>query len=249
MTSVTTKKNPEGADHGKAVAAMFSGIAAGYDRANRLLSCGIDILWRNLLLRRLNASFAPGGRRRVLDLAAGTLDVSLALARYVPGIEVLALDFCLPMLQAGGPKLDKAGAYERNRITRVAGNGLALPLADASVDAVTVAFGLRNMLPRKTALAEACRVLVPGGRLFVLEFGSASVPLWGGLYNVYLTRILPLLGGAISGDREAYTYLARTVTQFPVASALGQELHEAGFSSVAWESLSGGIVYLHTGQK
>ncbi len=241
--------NDKNSAHGKVVAAMFGRIAPGYDAANRLLSCGIDSLWRRRLTRSVNASFSPGGRRFILDLAAGTLDVSLALARSIAGARVLALDFCLPMLRAGGPKLQKADAYERERVTRAAGNALALPLADASVDAVTVAFGLRNMLPRETALREACRVLVPGGGFFVLEFGSANGPLWGGLYNFYLARVLPFFGGLIAKDQAAYSYLARTITDFPSAQALGDEMRAAGFSRVSWKKMCGGIVYLHSGRK
>lgn len=237
------------AAHQATVAAMFGRIAHGYDAANRVLSFGVDILWRRKLIRGVERAFAPGSRRRVLDLAAGTLDVSLALSRSVPGVTVIALDFCLPMLRAGAVKLGKRGADERDRVSLVAGNGLCLPLGDASVDAVTVSFGLRNMLPREAAIAEAHRVLAPGGTFHILEFGSARGRIWGGLYNLYLTRILPFLGGRIAGDAEAYAYLARTVEAFPEAPALGRELAETGFTDVAWRKLWGGIVYLHTGKK
>ncbi len=237
------------------VAAMFGRIAPGYDQANRVLSLGADVLWRRRLVREVGASFAagslgaPGPRRRVLDLAAGTCDVSLALARSVPGIEVLAVDFCLPMLRAGKAKIEKAGARARRRIVPLAGDGLGLPFRDGSVDAVTVSFGLRNMEPRATALAEAFRVLAPGGTFHILEFGSAKGRIWGGLYNLYLTRILPFLGGLIAGDGEAYRYLARPIGNFPEAAALRGELLGAGFSGVAAERLWGGIVYLHTARK
>ncbi len=153
------------------------------------------------------------------------------------------------MLLAGKSKLHGAGAYERNRITPLAGNGLCLPLRDDSVDAVTVSFGLRNMLPRHDALLEAHRVLVPGGTFHILEFGSAKGRLWGGLYNLYLTRLLPFFGGLITGDKEAYHYLARTIGSFPEAPVLAAELRQAGFAHVAFRKLWGGIVYLHTGTK
>lgn len=231
------------------VSAMFGRIASGYDAANRILSFGVDRLWRRRLVRDVESSLAPGSRRRILDLAAGTYDVSLALARSVPGSTVLAVDFCLPMLLAGKPKLARAGNYERSRITPLAGDGLALPLKDCSVDAITVSFGLRNMTPRKDALNEAFRVLAPGGTVHILEFGSARGRIWGGLYNMYLTRILPFLGGRIAGDKEAYAYLAHTISAFPEASALAGELDEAGFRDVAFHKLWGGIVYLHTGKK
>jgi len=228
---------------------MFGRIAPGYDAANRILSFGVDTLWRRTLVRGVEEAFAPGSCRRILDLAAGTYDVSLALARSVPGARVLAVDFCLPMLLAGKGKLGRAGNYERGRIIPLAGDGLRLPLKDNCVDAVTVSFGLRNMLPREDALAEAFRVLVPGGTFHILEFGSAKDKIWGGLYNLYLTRILPFLGGLIAGDREAYQYLARTISGFPEAPALAGELRNAGFSKVAFRKLWGGIVYLHTGKK
>lgn len=228
---------------------MFGRIAPGYDAANRILSFGVDSLWRRRLVRGVEAAFLPGSRRRILDLAAGTYDVSLALVRHIPGATVLAVDFCLPMLQAGKGKLARAGAYAARRIAPVAGNGLCLPLHDASVDAVTVSFGLRNMLPREDALAEAYRVLTAGGVFHILEFGSAKGRIWGGLYNLYLTKILPFVGGLVTGDKEAYGYLARTVTNFPESAALAEELRAAGFREVAAQRLWGGIVYLHTGKK
>ena len=232
-----------------AVAAMFGRIASGYDAANSILSFGIDRLWRRRLVRGVEAAFLPGSRRRILDLAAGTYDVSLALVRTIPGATVLAADFCLPMLQAGRGKLAAAGAYAQCRIAPLAGDGLCLPLEDGCVDAVTVSFGLRNMRPREQALAEAYRVLVPGGFFHVLEFGSAKERIWGGLYNLYLTKILPFVGGLVTGDKEAYEYLARTVTDFPEASLLTCELYHAGFSEVVAHKLWGGIVYLHVGKK
>ena len=233
----------------RTVAAMFGRIASGYDVANSILSFGIDRLWRCRLVKGVEVAFAPGSRRRILDLAAGTYDVSLALVRTIPGATVLAADFCLPMLQAGKGKLGAAGAYAQRRITPLAGDGLGLPLKDACVDAVTVSFGLRNMRPRERALAEVYRVLVPGGFFHVLEFGSAKGRIWGGLYNLYLTRVLPFVGGFVTGDKDAYEYLARTITDFPEASLLTAELYHAGFREVVGHKFWGGIVYLHVGKK
>ena len=240
---------PTASTRHNAVSAMFGRIAPGYDAANRILSFGVDALWRRCLVGGVESAFLPGSRRRILDLAAGTYDVSLALVRVIPGAQVVAVDFCLPMLQAGKGKLGAAGAYAQNRITPVAGDGLRLPLQDACVDAATVSFGLRNMRPRDAALAEAYRVLVPDGVFHILEFGSAKGRLWGGLYNVYLTKILPFVGGLITGDREAYDYLAQTIEEFPDASALADEMRHAGFREVTARKLWGGIVYLHTGKK
>lgn len=227
------------------VAGMFGRIAPGYDLLNRLLSGGLDILWRRRLVRAVRI----GDTGRVLDLAAGTLDVALALAAFHQGARILALDFCLPMLRVGQAKRDRAAFSVRRAVSPVAADAFCLPLTDGCVDAVTVAFGLRNMLPRIDALRELYRVLAPGGSVYVLEFGSARKRVWGGLYNWYLTRVLPGIGGWISGDKAAYGYLARTVAEFPQPEELAREMVQAGFNDVAWRKYSGGIVFLHTGRK
>lgn len=231
------------------VASMFGRIAPGYDAANRVLSLGVDTLWRRRLVRGVEEAFEPGTERLVLDLAAGTLDVSLALARSIPGTRVIAMDFCLPMLLAGKKKLERASCYERAHIGVAAGNGLCLPLPDTCVDAITVSFGLRNMTPRDAAIREAYRVLKKDGVFHILEFGAAKGRIFGGLYNFYLTRALPFIGGLIAKDRDAYTYLAETIMNFPEASVLGKELSDAGFADVSWQRLWQGIVYLHTARK
>ena len=227
------------------VSSMFGRIAPDYDFLNRLLSGGLDILWRHRLVRSVRVR----NTGRILDLAAGTMDVSLHLARQHRGARVLAMDFCPPMLRAGLPKLARAEHRVRYAVKPVAADAFRLPLADACVDAVTVAFGLRNMPPRVDALREMHRVLAPGGCLHVLEFGSAKRPVWGGLYNLYLSRVLPLVGGLVSGDKAAYDYLARTVRDFPQAHELAEEFTQAGFTDVIWTKLSGGIVFLHEGRK
>lgn len=239
----------ESKKHQTLVANMFGRIAPGYDAANRVLSLGVDTLWRRRLIKGVEDAFLPGTDRLVLDLAAGTLDVSLALVRSIPGTQVIAVDFCLPMLLAGKKKLERAGYYEQAHIDIAAGNGLCLPLPNESVDAVTVSFGLRNMVPREEAISEAFRVLKKGGVFHILEFGSAKGRIFGGLYNFYLTKVLPFIGGFIAKDRQAYTYLANTITNFPKAPVLGKELTEAGFTDAAWHKLWCGIVYLHTARK
>ena len=165
--------------HDAAVAGMFGRIAGMYDAGNRILSCGIDIYWRRVLADTVRL----GPTRRVLDLAAGTLDVALAVRRRWPEATVPALDFCPPMLRRGLPKL--ARRAER-LIFPVAADAKRLPLPDASVDCVTMAFGIRNITPRSEAFSEMLRVLVPGGRACILEFGSGRERIWGGLYNWYL---------------------------------------------------------------
>lgn len=238
------------------IAGMFGRIAPGYDRANRLLSCGMDIAWRKRVGRELQQHFGDGEGRVILDLAAGTMDLSIEAARRLPRASILALDLCLPMLRAGEKKRARAFAGAGMRIQPVAADAFALPLPDPDpgsakhgVDAVLCAFGLRNMSPRADALAEMRRVLRPGGRVWILEFGSAKGRLWGGAYNLYLHTVLPRLGGLVAGDGEAYRYLARTIESFPSAETLAEEMREAGFSRTAFRSVCGGIVFLHLAEK
>lgn len=228
--------------HDAAVAGMFSRIAGMYDAGNRILSCGIDIYWRRVLADTVRL----GPTRRVLDLAAGTLDVALAVRRRWPEATVPALDFCPPMLRRGLPKLARRG---ERRILPVAADAKRLPLPDASVDCVTMAFGIRNITPREEAFREMLRVLVPGGRACILEFGSGQERIWGGLYNWYLRRLLPLMGRLCSGDAAAYKYLSQTIHDFPGAQALEEEMRQAGFARAWHKRLTSGIVCLHVGEK
>ncbi|MDO5537162.1 MAG: ubiquinone/menaquinone biosynthesis methyltransferase [Desulfovibrionaceae bacterium] len=233
---------PSVAVHDRAVAGMFGRIARFYDLLNHVLSLGIDCYWRRVLAR----AAVPGPTGRFLDLAAGTMDVSLALRRRHPGCQVLAMDFCLPMLTQGRKKLARRLEH---RITAVNGDGKHIPLPDNSVDSVTIAFGIRNILPRPEALAEMYRVTAPGGRVCILEFGSGRERIWGGLYNWYLTRLLPRIGRIVSRDSAAYGYLARTICEFPSARELAREMEAAGFARVKYRKLTSGIVCLHVGEK
>ncbi len=225
------------------VAGMFGRVAGCYDLLNHLLSAGLDIAWRRAMVRALLAPGLPPGP--ILDLAAGTLDVSIAIARRNDR-PILAADVCEPMLRAGLGKLDAALG---RRIHPTVADGRVLPLADASVAGATIAFGIRNIRPRPEALAELARVIRPGGRLAILEFGTGKRRMWGGLYNFYLRNILPRIGKLISGDDEAYRYLAATISEFPEESVLAEEMRQAGFASVDYRAMAGGIVFLHAGVK
>ncbi|NDV20440.1 ubiquinone/menaquinone biosynthesis methyltransferase [Pseudodesulfovibrio sp. JC047] len=231
------------AEHGKRVADMFGRIAGWYDFLNHALSLGQDIYWRYRLAKAARPE--PGGM--ILDLAAGTMDVSVELLRQYPDCQVAALDFALPMLENGKAKKLKKGREQR--IFPVQADGRALPLPDASMAAATIAFGIRNILPREDAYAEFYRVLKPGARLCILEFGTGSKRVWKGLYNLYLDKILPFIGDRISGDPDAYRYLAETIKQFPDERALGNELLSAGFERVYNVPMLSGIVYLHVAEK
>lgn len=232
----------DGAHHGHMVSGLFGRIARWYDFLNHFLSLGLDLVWRRRLVERTLES-APSV---ILDLAAGTLDVAVALSKRSSQIRVTAADFCLPMLLQGQGKIK--GSLS-NRVHCVCADGRRLPFASERFSAVTIAFGIRNILPRSESYAEVLRVLSPGGRFLILEFASGKKRILGGLYNLYLHWILPAVGRLFSGDKGAYRYLADTIREFPEAEALAEELQRAGFARVTHERLSGGIVCLHVAVK
>ena len=223
---------------------MFGRIAHRYDLANKVLSGGIDIYWRFCLVRAVKAS-RPAD---VLDLATGSGDVALSLARALPaGTRVLGMDFCAPMIvEAEAKKAARAGLYPN--VSFQQGDGLALPLADASFDAVTIAFGIRNMADRARCLSEMRRVLRPGGRIFILEFSKPWTPMRP-LYDLYLHRVLPKVAGMVTGDRSAYEYLCGSIAAFPDKDALSAEIRAAGFADVDVSRMTTGIVALHSARR
>jgi demethylmenaquinone methyltransferase/2-methoxy-6-polyprenyl-1,4-benzoquinol methylase len=224
-----------------AVHSMFARIARRYDVANRCLSGGIDLWWR----RQLVAAVRRVRPRDVLDLATGSGDVAFALARgLAPETAIHGLDFCQPMLDEAEAKKAAGGAARYARVRFQRGDGMALPLADASFDAVTIAFGLRNMADRHQALGEMRRVLRPGGSLFVLEF-SQPYAWFRPWYLFYLRRVLPRLAGALTGDRAAYVYLNETIEEFPDRPTLVGEIAAAGFARGRARALTFGIAALH----
>ncbi|MEF2145784.1 MAG: ubiquinone/menaquinone biosynthesis methyltransferase [Desulfovibrionaceae bacterium] len=233
----------EHGSHGRKVAAMFGRIAPWYDLLNHVLSLGQDYLWRYRLARLVRP--AQGGT--ILDLAAGTMDVSTELLRQYPASRILAMDFALPMLAQGARK--KLSGKRAGRIVPVQADGRALPLPDNSMDGATIAFGIRNIKPRQEAWSEVLRVLKPGARFCVLEFGTGSRRVWKGLYNFYLDKLLPGIGKMVSGDDGAYRYLADTIKAFPDERALAREMLDAGFENVFHIPLCSGIVFIHVGEK
>lgn len=221
---------------------MFAGIASRYDLLNHLLSANIDRRWRARVVRHVLAELRGGGR--ALDVACGTGDLSLALAEGT-GANVTGLDFCRPMLDFAARKSeDRAGG-----ILYVEGDALRLPFADETFDAVTIAFGLRNLASVEGGLRELLRVTRAGGRVCVLEFSQPVVPGFRALFRFYFTRVLPRLGGLVSGSRGAYEYLPDSVTRFPDQGRLAELMREVGFASVEFENLTGGIAALHTGTR
>ncbi len=230
MTRATLEKDPA------EVAAMFDEVAARYDLTNTVLSLGQDRGWRTAVREALDLQ--PG--ERVLDLAAGTATSSAALART--GADVVGCDFSLGMLQVGR----RAG---HDRVELVAGDALGLPFADASFDAVTISFGLRNTADIGVALAELLRVTRPGGRLVVCEFSHPTWAPWRSLYVNYLMRALPAVATRVSSDPSAYVYLAESIRAWPTQPALAERLQQAGWTGVGWRNLTGGIVALHRGSR
>ena len=218
---------------------MFARIAGRYDIANHLLSGGIDYWWRQRLVRAVYDSHAAS----VLDLATGSGDVVFALADgLAPGVTLLGMDFCQPMLDEAVKK--RAENHRWTHIEFRLGDGMALPLPDASFEAITISFGLRNMVNRAKALQEMRRVLKPDGRLFILEFSQPMV-WFRPFYYTYLKCVLPTVAGIITGDRSAYEYLCGSIEQYPDRSAMAEEICQAGFNSVSALPLSFGIVALH----
>jgi demethylmenaquinone methyltransferase/2-methoxy-6-polyprenyl-1,4-benzoquinol methylase len=221
---------------------MFSGISGRYDFANHLLSGGIDVYWRHRLVRAVRRH-RPAA---VADLATGSGDVAFALRRKLPpDCPIHALDFCEPMLEVARRKL--AERRVDGPLSFNFGDCLKLPLADGSVEAVTISFGLRNLEDRHKGLCEMRRILKPGrGALFVLEF-SQPAPALKPFYSFYLNRVLPRVAALATGDKGAYDYLAGSINQFPDKQSLAAEIRAAGFETVTATGLTGSIVALHVG--
>lgn len=228
---------------GNRIERMFSGIAPWYDFLNRLLSLRRDVFWR----RRFIEGLSLPSPATVLDLAAGTLDVSLELLRQHPDVRVIAADFSLPMLLLGQQKL--AGGGGGVPIFPVAADAYALPFPEAAFDAVTMAFGIRNLPERASALAAILRVLKPGGTLAVLEFVPPASGTLQALYKIYLNGVLPLIGRVFSQHDFAYRYLAESIAAFPPAGVFVRELQTAGFREVRHQLLTFGVVGLFYGCK
>jgi len=217
------------------VRGIFSAIAGRYDSANHLLSGGLDFLWR-ARAARLVASWKP---RSVLDLATGSGDLALAIRQAAPQARVIGADFCLPMLKV---------AADKGLRPLLAADGTKLPLADGSFDAVTVAFGLRNMASWPDGLREMSRVLTPGGHLLILDFSLPAPPL-AAVYRLYLHRVLPLIAGCVTGQRAGYEYLGESIEAFPSGEAMCRLITVHGFRSARAEPLAAGIVSLYIAEK
>jgi demethylmenaquinone methyltransferase/2-methoxy-6-polyprenyl-1,4-benzoquinol methylase len=215
------------------VASMFDAVARRYDITNTVLSLGQDRYWR----RATRSALQIGPGESVLDLAAGTAVSTVELAKS--GAWCLAADFSVGMLHAG----------QQRPVPKVAADATRLPFGDESFDAVTISFGLRNVVDPSAGLREMARVTKPGGRLVVCEFSTPAVPVFAGVYKEYLMQALPRVAEAVSSNPEAYVYLAESIRAWPDQPALARRIGQAGWAKVRWRNLTGGIVALHAAVK
>jgi len=240
---------PEGVNSENEAAAhvreMFGRIAPRYDLLNHLLSLDIDKVWRRRVARKFS-SLLRDPHAKVLDLCCGTGDLAFAFRKEAPvGAEIIGSDFVPEMLVRAREKASAA----RAAVEFVEADALALPFADSAFDLVSCAFGFRNLANYERGLQEIRRVLKPGGSAAILEFSEPRGKLFGALYRFYFRNVLPRLGGLISGNSSAYTYLPRSVSKFPSPEDLKAQFEQAGFSAVSFQRWTGGIVTLHVGRK
>ncbi len=229
--------------HARAVREMFGGIARRYDFLNHFLSLNTDKRWRRLVRKKLQDVLSRSDAL-VLDVACGTGDLSLELQRDSKA-RVIGTDFCRPMLAIAAEKTLK----QNEKVPYIEGDALSLPFADKSFDAVTIAFGLRNLANWADGLRELRRILKTGGKLAILEFSLPIVPGFRQLFNFYFTSVLPRIGGAVSGSRGAYEYLPDSVFRFPDQKGLVVMMSKTGFNNVEYKNLTGGIAAIHSGLK
>ena len=225
-------------DHARRVREMFARISPKYDLLNHLLSGYIDRRWRRKVVARLKPMVAPDAR--LLDVACGTGDLSIEFFEQT-GAQITGVDFCRPMLELAARKAP--------RIRFVEGDALRLPFADSSFDAITIGFGLRNLSSVEQGLRELRRVVKPQGWAAVLEFSKPVMPGFRTLVGTYCMRLLPRVGGWISGSRSAYEYLPDSISQFPDQEKLAMLMREAGFEEVGFRNLTAGIAALHLGRR
>jgi demethylmenaquinone methyltransferase/2-methoxy-6-polyprenyl-1,4-benzoquinol methylase len=229
-------------EHAYRVREMFATIAARYDLLNHLLSANVDKKWRRKTAQAV-ARRLPAGGGKVLDIACGTGDLSLALFE-ISGADVVGTDFCRPMLEIASRKTP-AGA----RLPFIEADALHLPFSENSFDGTAIAFGLRNFSSPEIGLREMLRVLRPGGLSAVLEFSRPIVPGLSRLFHFYFNRLLPVVGGLVSNSRYAYQYLPNSVSRFLNQEELAALMLQVGFTDVSYQNLTGGIAALHLGIK
>lgn len=223
---------------------MFDNIAPTYDRLNHIMSLNIDRMWRRRVMRIVRRAKA----HKIMDVATGTGDLAIAMAKRVDRIQILGVDLSEEMLAVAREKVRKQGLEERIMLEKGDAENLVM-VADESVDAVTVAFGVRNFENMEQGLRELYRTIKHGGKLVVLEFSMPKNRLVRWIYRQYAHRLLPYVGGMISKDRRAYTYLPDSVEEFPAPEKFAQILKDVGFSKVRLRRQSFGIAYIYEATK
>jgi len=233
---------PEAEKAGR-VQGVFTSVAGRYDVMNDVMSAGIHRLWKDAMMDWL----APRRGQRLLDVAGGTGDIAFRFLRRAGAGHATVLDLTAPMLDEGRKRAE--AARMEGMLDWVVGDAMALPFADASFDVYTISFGIRNVTRPEVALAEAFRVLRPGGRIMVLEFSQLPNPLMQRLYDAYSFNVIPAMGQAIAGDRASYQYLVESIRRFPDQETFLGMLRAAGFGNARFRNLSMGIACLHSGWK
>ncbi|MEO1492626.1 MAG: bifunctional demethylmenaquinone methyltransferase/2-methoxy-6-polyprenyl-1,4-benzoquinol methylase UbiE [Pseudomonadota bacterium] len=220
---------------------VFSSVASRYDAMNDLMSAGIHRIWKTALIDWM----APRPGMRLLDVAGGTGDIAFRFLDRLKGDGAATVcDMTQAMLDEGAARAEKRGLHG---IDWVCGDAMALPFEDRSFDVYTIAFGIRNVTRIEEALAEAYRVLRPGGRLLVLEFSHMPVPMLQQVYDLYSFNVIPPLGQMVTGDRDSYQYLVESIRKFPDQDSFAAMIRAAGFGQVRWRNMSMGICALHSG--
>lgn len=230
-------------EHARKVREMFSRISPRYDFLNHFLSINIDKCWRKLV-RKFLVDVLNDRNAIVLDVACGTGDLSIELQRD-SAAKVIGTDFCRPMLAIAKEKNE----IQPRSIPYIEGDAMSLPFPNDTFDALTIAFGLRNLSNWEDGLRELNRVIKPNGKLVVLEFSEPVVPGFRQAYNLYFNKVLPKIGGAFSGETNAYQYLSESVSRFPNQKKLKAMMAAVGFSNVEYRNLTGGIAAIHSGDK
>ncbi len=222
---------------------VFSRVANRYDVMNDLMSGGVHRLWKDAMMDWL----APRPGQRLLDVAGGTGDIAFRFLKRAPGATAVVLDLTTAMLDEGRKRADAANLADR--LDWITGDAMALPFPDRSFDVYTISFGIRNVTRIGDALAEAYRVLKPGGRLMVLEFSRIPNALLQKAYDLYSFNVIPVMGQVVANDRASYQYLVESIRKFPDQDTFAAMIRQAGFGQVAYRNLTMGVAALHSGWK
>ncbi len=230
-------------DKASLVKGVFNSVADQYDIMNDVMSAGVHRLWKNSLINSVN----PRPGMRLLDVAGGTGDIAFRFLEAAPRTHVTVCDINAEMLRVGEGRAKTKGLDDRCEF--VCGDAMKLPFPDRSMDAYTIAFGIRNVTRIEEALADAYRVLKPGGRFYCLEFSPAVVPVLQDAYDAYSFKFIPAMGQMVAQDRDSYQYLVESIRRFPTPEKFEAMIKTAGFSRTSWRSMSAGVVAIHSGTR